>query len=85
MALFSKDKSSHHKRHPIHMAHCVDYIRQALMCSGDMSLEPVNRVTGNDGELGDIVVSGMEATHTCRNWDVVFGFANKWTLDRLMM
>ncbi|OJJ42511.1 hypothetical protein ASPZODRAFT_20476 [Penicilliopsis zonata CBS 506.65] len=35
-----------------HTAHCFDYLRQGVLCGGDMTLES----------------KGGTATHTCRSW-----------------
>lgn len=44
-----------------HVGHCFDYIRQGIMCAGDMSLE--------GGAAPDrVVVDGMETPHRCRSW-----------------
>jgi hypothetical protein len=31
-----------------HYLHCVDYLRQSIMCSGDMALEPHKPTDSND-------------------------------------
>ncbi|KAI1262687.1 hypothetical protein F5Y18DRAFT_149700 [Xylariaceae sp. FL1019] len=46
-----------------HIRHCFDYIRQALMCSADTSLEPVDLVLGG--------VTGWNGTHICRDFSSV--------------
>lgn len=53
--------------HPGHIGHCLDIIRQALMCQGDMSLEPL-----------DILDDGTETVdpwgtfdRECKNWDSI--------------
>ncbi|KAI8951413.1 hypothetical protein F4801DRAFT_589638 [Xylaria longipes] len=52
-----------------HIRHCVDYIRQALMCSADTTLEPVDLVLGG--------VTGWNGTHVCRD----FGRVKTWAED----
>jgi hypothetical protein len=52
-----------------HVRHCFDYIRQALMCSADATLEPVN------ADLGG--VTGWDGTHVCRD----FGSLAQWAED----
>ena len=48
-----------------HMAHCFDFLRQAVMCAGDMTLEPVD----------DDATDGWNVTHTCRNFKTIYDFA----------
>lgn len=45
----------------LHVGHCFDYIRQGIMCAGDMSIE------GGAGEIRD-VIDGMDQPHQCRSW-----------------
>jgi len=54
-----------------HVYHCFDYLRQAIMCSGDITLEKA-RV-----EEGKVVrgVDGWGVEHVCRDWDVIFKWA----------
>ncbi|KAM7192069.1 protein of unknown function (DUF3328) domain containing protein [Naviculisporaceae sp. PSN 640] len=58
-----------------HVYHCIDYIRQSIMCSGDSTLEKA-RV----GEEGEVVrgVDGWDVTHQCRDWDTIFRFAEEY-------
>jgi len=55
-----------------HRDHCIDYIRQAIMCAGDASLEPLTKVG----------IHGMGATHLCRNYDRMFTFAYEHRSDK---
>tara|TARA_R110002060_G_scaffold66393_2_gene75217 strand:+ start:705 stop:899 length:195 start_codon:yes stop_codon:yes gene_type:complete len=48
-----------------HMAHCFDFLRQAVMCAGDMTLEPVE----------DDATDGWNVTHACRNFKTIYDFA----------
>ncbi|KAK0108216.1 hypothetical protein ONS95_003036 [Cadophora gregata] len=48
-----------------HMAHCFDFLRQAVMCAGDMTLEPVD----------DEATDGWNVTHTCRDFKTIYDFA----------
>lgn len=47
-----------------HVGHCFDYLRQSLMCAGDMSVE-WPRVE-SDGRK--IAVDGWGVEHRCRRW-----------------
>ena len=57
-----------------HLQHCLNYIRQMILCASDLTLEPV-----------DIrhEASGIGMTHTCRNWRAVYDTVNRnyalWT------
>ncbi|KAF5876766.1 uncharacterized protein Bfra_003172 [Botrytis fragariae] len=44
-----------------HMRHCIDFLRQSLMCCGDSSIERVNP------ELKGVTGWGTE--HMCTNWE----------------
>lgn len=47
----------------IHMEHCMDRIRQALMCQGDMTPSPLYSWAGIP------IALGKAGTHTCRKWE----------------
>ena len=49
-----------------HIAHCFDYIRQGIMCAGDLSLE-----WGHPSEEGSTrrIFDGWDIPHQCRSWD----------------
>jgi hypothetical protein len=53
-----------------HLNHCFDYIRQAIMCFSDMTLEWIP-----EGGIGS---TGWGYQHTCRNYEAV----KAWTADR---
>jgi len=58
--------------HPIeHLGHCFDYLRQAVMCAGDMTLEPAEELK----TLKVKVVDGWNVEHRCRNWKMMYDFA----------
>lgn len=49
-----------------HIKHCLNYIRQSVLCSPDLTIEP-----GNFEERHfDIDRTG--ATHACRDWSMVY-------------
>ncbi|PVH96853.1 hypothetical protein DM02DRAFT_658853 [Periconia macrospinosa] len=50
-----------------HMQHCFDYIRQALICAADQTLEE------RDNSVGG--VKGWGTTHQCRNFEAL----KEWT------
>ncbi|KAL2814808.1 hypothetical protein BJX63DRAFT_391661 [Aspergillus granulosus] len=51
-----------------HSNHCVEYLRQAVMCSGDLTLEPAEII---DGQVSHSV-SGWGVEHQCRDWDYIY-------------
>lgn len=47
-----------------HMFHCFDYIRQAIMCAGDMTIEwPREEADGKR-----FAVDGWGVPHLCKSW-----------------
>jgi len=64
----------HGKRKPFdHTYHCFDYLRQAIMCSGDTTLE---KAIVEDGKvIAD--VDGWGVQHECRNYDYIFAWAEE--------
>jgi len=52
-----------------HEYHCLDYIRQAILCAGDTTLD---HAEGSDRKSG---FSGAGATHQCRDWEAIKAFA----------
>ncbi|KAJ5180968.1 hypothetical protein N7492_004178 [Penicillium capsulatum] len=58
-----------HLADPGHVQHCIDYLRQSLMCTADTNLEPVG-----EGEAG---VTGYGYTRTCRDFNRV----KKWASE----
>jgi len=60
--------------HNHHIAHCFDYLRQALMCSADTTIEWA--VVQSTGERRQ--VDGWGIPHkTCKNWDVLLHWMSK--------
>lgn len=59
----------------MHIGHCFDYLRQALMCAGDMTLE--GAILLSDGKVSSAGVDGWGVIHQCRSWDQ----AVSWTLE----
>ena len=48
-----------------HMTHCIDYVRQGIMCAGDMAMEWPR--TEPDG-ITRVSVDGWGVPHTCHSW-----------------
>jgi hydroxylamine reductase (hybrid-cluster protein) len=55
---------------PNHFKHCVDLIRQALMCQPDLTLELKNEMMGG--------VAGFGTEHVCTNWGKLMEFVERW-------
>ncbi|KAI0942531.1 hypothetical protein AcW1_003135 [Taiwanofungus camphoratus] len=49
-----------------HIRHCLDYLRQGILCSPDLTLEP------GHFEEKDFEVERMGSTHTCKDWSAVY-------------
>lgn len=71
-----------------HTAHCFDYVRQGIMCAGDLTIESANEFPekwlegiGEDalrekyGGHKPVLVDGWGIKHQCRD----FGEAWDWT------
>ncbi|TKW55738.1 hypothetical protein CTA1_10646 [Colletotrichum tanaceti] len=48
----------------MHLEHCVDALRQAVMCSVDVTPHPWTWKDGENKEVADVM-------HTCRNFDAI--------------
>lgn len=61
--------------HSQHTDHCFDYLRQAVMCAGDMTIE-----WAREERYGQepFTVDGWSVSHQCKSWDA----AVQWTLKR---
>jgi hypothetical protein len=68
---------------PWHINHCFEYIRQAIMCNGDVALEgaattfPLDPVTGEDLGGSD----GWDAKHVCKDYSQVYNYLEKETAN----
>ena len=47
---------------------CMNILRQALLCNGDTSLEPVVDIRDEEGKLIDRGATGTDVVHICRDW-----------------
>ncbi|CAD6586627.1 MAG: hypothetical protein ASARMPRED_002780 [Alectoria sarmentosa] len=55
-----------------HVQHCMDYIRQLIMCRADMTVEwaaPYPDALGNEHHI-----DGYSVPHTCTNWDNMYDY-----------
>ena len=69
-----QDGKESHRAPPPHLDHCLDYIRESLMCSGDTTIEWPNTIF-QDGTRFHGDVTGAEVPHTCRDWQAIREFA----------
>ncbi|KAI1424882.1 hypothetical protein F5Y12DRAFT_749652 [Xylaria sp. FL1777] len=60
---------THHGR-PAHVRHCIDYLRQSLMCHADTNLEPIQ------ADLAG--VTGFGSEKNCRDYGRVTAWADIW-------
>lgn len=74
---------SHPIKMPWHINHCFEYIRQAIMCAGDVALEgaattfPGDPVTGEDRGGSD----GWDARHVCKDYGEVYRYLERETIN----
>ncbi|KAK9418734.1 hypothetical protein SUNI508_07754 [Seiridium unicorne] len=71
-AYTSNDKERIPEETPWHLAHCFDYIRQGIMCAGDIALEG-KQTTFPEGFVGS---DGWDAKHVCKAYDEVLDYLN---------
>ncbi|CAA9961562.1 DUF3328 domain containing protein [Pyrenophora teres f. maculata] len=57
-----------------HNDHCFNYLRNALLCCGDTTLEGQAQTPELQGMAG---TDGTGAVHVCRNFDEIMAFAEK--------
>lgn len=55
---------------PPHIRHCIDLLRQSLMCQPDTTIEV------KDDKLGG--VTGFGTRHQCWDWKQLIGWTSKW-------
>ena len=55
---------------PAHVRHCIDLLRQSIMCRPDLTVEV------KDAELGG--VTGFGTTHQCKDWDQLKAWVAEW-------
>ncbi|KAI2614926.1 hypothetical protein GGR54DRAFT_324394 [Hypoxylon sp. NC1633] len=62
--------SNSHMSRPAHVRHCIDYIRQALMCHADTNLEPIEEDVGG--------ATGWASEHKCRDFARLRDWVGQW-------
>lgn len=53
-----------------HVEHCLRYLRQALLCHADTTLEEARVIVSSSGET-EYGASGIGMVHRCRDWTVL--------------
>ncbi|RYP62928.1 hypothetical protein DL770_009503 [Monosporascus sp. CRB-9-2] len=71
-ALLTYEETGKSDANQVHLHHCVETLRQAVMCHADLTLEH----PGMDNPY-DVVLSGWENTHLCRDWGSVITAISK--------
>ncbi|KAI8626110.1 hypothetical protein F5Y19DRAFT_448039 [Xylariaceae sp. FL1651] len=69
----TSDTSRVPKETPWHLTHCFDYLRQGIMCCGDVALEG-EQTTFPEGFDGS---DGWDAKHVCKNYDQMLDYLNQ--------
>ncbi|TKW57727.1 hypothetical protein CTA1_11529 [Colletotrichum tanaceti] len=64
------DPSGHGERMPWHVNHCFDYLRQSIMCAGDLAVEGQEK-TFPDGIVGS---DGWDGKHLCRDYGEIYEY-----------
>lgn len=59
------------------MLHCVEYIKQSIMCCGDTSLE--KGIERNGTVVAE--TNGWGTMHECRSWDAVYEWATEISFE----
>lgn len=57
-----------------HVNHCLNYIRQTILCTGDITLEPSFEYTLRNGNRVP-ASHGSDVAHVCRDWTTVRSFS----------
>ena len=60
-----------------HIVHCLDYVRQGILCAGDTTLEEFKAVKDAEGVVVSYFIDGMGARHQCRDWGAVREFLER--------
>lgn len=55
-----------------HEYHCIDYLRQSIMCAGDTTLDFSDQAYADGARRG---FSGANSTHVCRDWESIVSWA----------
>ncbi|KAF1947999.1 hypothetical protein EJ02DRAFT_332806 [Clathrospora elynae] len=69
---------------PWHINHCFEYIRQAIMCSGDVALEgAATTFPGGEGGGDRGGSDGWDAKHVCKDYGQVYEYLERETINHM--
>ncbi|PSR79917.1 hypothetical protein PHLCEN_2v6818 [Hermanssonia centrifuga] len=54
-----------------HTQHCLNYVRQMILCESNLRLEQVK-----DSPVG-LKADGLGLEHTCRDWSILYDIAEE--------
>lgn len=57
-----------------HVLHCLSYLRQMVLCSADITLEPAFSAENTDGRKTKAAY-GTGVTHQCKDWEQIRAFS----------
>jgi hypothetical protein len=67
---------------PWHINHCFEYMRQAIMCAGDVALEGAATAFPEDPVTGDRGGSdGWDAKHVCKDYGQIYDYLERETIN----
>lgn len=58
-----------------HVVHCLNYLREMILCAGDTTLEPSDGFTIIAGKKY-YGATGMDVVHRCRDWTQIRSFVD---------
>lgn len=64
------DHDGHEMIDPSHVNHCIELLRNTLLCHPDLTTEEARVETGG--------VTGFGTEHICQNWSDMLQWTKKW-------
>ena len=61
---------------PSHIRHCIDLLRNGLICNPDLTVEVKDKMAGG--------VHGFGTKHSCVNWPELVAWTTRWELKSKM-
>lgn len=69
---------------PWHINHCFEYIRQAIMCAGDVALEgAATTFPGSEHGEDQGGSDGWDAKHVCKDYGQVYEYLERETINHM--
>lgn len=73
--LRSKFLAGYGKVDPVHAGHCVQYLAEAILCAGDMTLEPAKLSVVNGKRRWNVdAATAFVTEHRCYDVDVIYEY-----------